>query len=184
MQAARRRGGPGVAGFHGAKTVRLKFFTVPVFGGTSATEELDRFLTGHRVVVIDKEFVPDGRGSVWALCVSYDEPGERTTSPRRGAKIDYKEVLNEREFAVYARLRDLRKTLADKEGVPAYALFNNEQLAAMVRGHVTSCTALSEIPGVGAARVEKYGERFLAVIRDSAASLDGARGKEQADASK
>ena len=51
-----------------------------------------------------------------------------------GPKIDYKEVLNEVDFAVFARLRDLRKVISDKEAIPAYSIFTNEQLAAMVTG--------------------------------------------------
>ena len=51
---------------------------------------------------------------------------------RRG-KVDFKEVLSDPEFAVFARLRALRKERADAEGVPAYALFTNEQLAEMVQ---------------------------------------------------
>lgn len=108
------RGGKGAAGFCRDETVRMKFFTIPAFGGTAAAEDLDHFLASHRIVAIDKEFVQDGRGSAWAFCVSYDEPGERPATTRRGTKIDYKDVLNEREFALYARLRELRKQMAEK----------------------------------------------------------------------
>ncbi|MEN8197428.1 MAG: HRDC domain-containing protein [Pseudomonadota bacterium] len=168
----------------GSDHVRMRFFTVPLYGGEAAAEAFNRFLAGHRIIAIDKEFVQDGRGSAWALSVSYDDAGERPPPARRAGKVDYKEILNNREFAVYARLRDLRKDLADKEGIPAYALFNNEQLAAMVQGRVTSGSALSNISGVGAARVEKYGEAFLAVLRDSVNSLNDAQDKGRADAQK
>ncbi|MBI4754199.1 MAG: HRDC domain-containing protein [Betaproteobacteria bacterium] len=46
-------------------------------------------------------------------------------------RIDYREVLNEQDFAVFADLRRLRKGLAEQDGVPAYALFTNEQLVAL-----------------------------------------------------
>jgi superfamily II DNA helicase RecQ len=59
-------------------------------------------------------------------------------------------------------LRTLRKTLADQEGVPAYALFTKEQLADMVRRPVLSLEGLAGIDGVGQARVEKYGDAFPA----------------------
>ncbi len=49
--------------------------------------------------------------------------------------------------------------------MPAYALFTNEQLAAMVRQRVATAAALAEIDGVGAARVAKYGAPFLDVLR-------------------
>ena len=57
--------------------------------------------------------------------------------------------------------------MADKEGLPAYTFFTNEQLAAMVQQRVKSLNALAEIPGVGAARVTKYGAAFLEVLKAS-----------------
>ena len=44
---------------------------------------------------------------------------------------------------MFAKLRALRKTLADREGVPAYALFTNEQLADMVRRRITTGEAMA-----------------------------------------
>ena len=97
------------------------------------------------------------------------QPESGPVSPRKG-KIDYREVFNEPDFALFARLRNLRKTLAEQEGVPAYALFTNEQLAAMVHQRVTSKAALSAIDGVGTARIDKYGEAFLALLRQQASA--------------
>jgi superfamily II DNA helicase RecQ len=48
-------------------------------------------------------------------------------------KVDYKEVLKPEEFEVFSRLRDWRKAVAEKEGVPVYVVLSNEQLADMVR---------------------------------------------------
>jgi superfamily II DNA helicase RecQ len=84
--------------------------------------------------------------------------------------VDYREVLSAAEFQVYAHLRALRKTLADRDGVPAYALFTNDQLAAMVRQRVDSAAALGRIDGVGPARVEKYGATFLDALRAALAA--------------
>jgi superfamily II DNA helicase RecQ len=80
--------------------------------------------------------------------------------------VDYKEVLNEADFAVFSRLRDLRKVIAEKEAVPAYAIFTNEQLAAMVTGKVESLTEMGKIDGIGAARIEKYGAAFLKALTE------------------
>jgi superfamily II DNA helicase RecQ len=51
--------------------------------------------------------------------------------------------------------------VAEKEGVPVYVVFTNEQLAEMVKKKVSSKAALKEIEGVGEARVEKYGDAVL-----------------------
>ena len=85
----------------------------------------------------------------------------------RRDKIDYREVLSEQDFALYAQLRNLRKALAEQEGITAYALFTNEQLAGMVTARVRSESELAKIEGVEKARLEKYGSAFLQVLKTS-----------------
>jgi superfamily II DNA helicase RecQ len=150
--------------------MQVRFFTIPIQGGEDAAEDLNRFLASQRILAIERNFVQDGSNSAWALCVSFEPAGNAAGRPppglgRRGAKIDYREILNEMDFTQFARLRSLRKDLAEAEGVPAYALFTNEQLAEMVQRRVENLAALPEIPGVGEARVEKYGARFLDLLR-------------------
>lgn len=133
--------------------------------GEQQAEELNQFLAAHRILAIDRQFIQDGPNSAWALSVTYIEPGSRPPPTIRRGKIDYREILSEPDFAVFAKLRALRKTLADREGVPAYALFTNEQLAEMVQRRVVTATGLREIQGVGEARVDRHGEAFLAILR-------------------
>jgi superfamily II DNA helicase RecQ len=158
--------------------VKYRFFTVPIHAPEPVQEELNRFCAEQRVVSVDKQFVQGAEGSFWALCVCYlDQSQGGPVSARGKDKIDYREVLNESDFALFAKLRGLRKTLAEQEGVPAYALFTNEQLAVMVRNRVTSKAALGDIEGVGPARVEKYGDAFLKLleeaVRDAVESSNG-----------
>lgn len=148
--------------------MKYRFFTVPIHAPEAVQEELNRFCAEQRVVSVDKQFVQGAEGSFWALCVCYLDQQSGPVSARGKDKIDYREVLNESDFAVFAKLRGLRKTLAEQEGVPAYALFTNEQLAVMVRNRVTSKAALGDIEGVGAARVEKYGDAFLKLLEEAA----------------
>jgi superfamily II DNA helicase RecQ len=142
--------------------MQLRFFTIPVLGGDAAADELNRFLASHRILAVDRHLAQDGSASLWAICVSYEPAGgsEGPAAPKRG-KVDYREVLSEADFAVYAALRTLRKDMAERDGVPPYALFTNEQMAEMVTRRVDSLTALRAIPGIGEARADKYGAAFL-----------------------
>lgn len=147
--------------------MKLRFFTIPIRGGGGdAADELNRFLSAHRILSVDRSFVQDGANSAWALCVSFETAEESPQVGKRG-KIDYREVLNEQDFAAFAKLRTLRKELAEKEGIPAYAVLTNEQLAEMVQRRVLTATALREIAGIGDARIEKYGEAFLRLLREA-----------------
>ena len=144
--------------------MKLAFFTVPVFHPQVAQDELNGFLASHRIVALDKNFVPDGGASSWAVCVGYLEGNAAAATAGRGGRVDYRQVLSEGDFIVYAELRSLRKEIADRDGLPAYALFTNEQLAEMVTRRAASEAALGDIPGIGKARLEKYGREFLAVL--------------------
>ena len=141
--------------------MRVQFFTVPVQDPGAEQEALNRFLDAHRVLSVDREFVTDGRQSLWCFCITYaDGEAPATSRPGKGG-IDYRQVLNEADFEIFARLRKLRKELADRDATPAYNIFNNEQLADMVRNQVDSIAGLLALGGVGQARVEKYGALFL-----------------------
>ena len=144
----------------------FEFIQIPANGQGNAKEELNQLLRGGRIASVRKEFVPNGEDSFWAFCVEYLDRSSGGTGPRGGSvpRIDYKELLSEADFARFAQLRDLRKTLAERDAVPAYSIFTNEQLAAMVTGQAASLTALGTIPGIGAARLEKYGDAFLAAL--------------------
>ena len=145
--------------------MKIRVFSVPTQNPDTAVADLNGFLGSQRIVHLERQFVDDGVNSFWSICVTYIDGGVRPATAK-GEKIDYREVLPEAEFAIYAKLRTLRKELADKEGIPAYALFTNEQMAEMVRQSVTSLDALRRIKGVGPARAEKYGEQFLRILAE------------------
>lgn len=155
--------------------MKMQFFTIPVADPEEATAALNTFLAAHRVAHVERHFIPEGANSAWSICVSYMEGEGRPPAEKRQQaaqrKIDYREVLSEPQFAVFARLRTLRKTLADQEGVPPYALFTNEQLAEMVRGPVQSLEALARLNGVGQARIEKYGAAFVDLLKEALPTL-------------
>ena len=67
-------------------------------------------------------------------------------------------------------LRACRKSLADEKGVPPYVIFHDATLFEILDKKPNSLAEMSEINGVGAAKLEKYGETFLAALRE----LDGA----------
>lgn len=144
--------------------MKLAFFSVPVFHPNAAQDELNGFIASHRIVALEKQFVPDGVASSWAVCVAYLEGNAATAPSGRGGRVDYRQVLSESDFVVYAELRALRKSIAEHDGLPAYALFTNEQLAEMVTRRATSEAALGEISGIGKARLEKYGREFIGVL--------------------
>jgi len=89
------------------------FAIVPARSPELAQAELNAFLRSHRVLTVDRRWVELGENSYWAICVDYLEPGGAGAGPqpKNGArgKIDYRERLSAEDFAIFDRLRQLRK---------------------------------------------------------------------------
>ena len=88
---------------------------------------------------------------------------EEQPEPRRRADHGLPADVNE---ALYALLKAERSTLSKKEGVPAYIIFTDAALQDMARKAPTNEMAFLAVSGVGRVKLEKYGTRFLRVIRD------------------
>lgn len=141
--------------------MKVKFFAIPALDPTEAEDELNRFLGGHRVLTIDRELATERSGTFWAVCVTYLERSATTSPSGKRSKVDYKEVLSPEDFEVFAALRLLRKEMAERDGVPAYAVFTNAQLAEMVQQRMRMVEEVGGIAGVGPSRTESYGQVFL-----------------------
>ncbi|MCW5559241.1 MAG: DNA helicase RecQ, partial [Verrucomicrobiae bacterium] len=79
-------------------------------------------------------------------------------SSGRPATIACDEVL-------FEKLRQLRKELADREGVPPYIVFGDLSLRSMARSYPATEAEFGAISGVGATKLRNYGAPFLEEIR-------------------
>jgi ATP-dependent DNA helicase RecQ len=64
----------------------------------------------------------------------------------------------------WERLRQFRKELADAEGVPPYIIFHDATLKEMLHARPRTLEQMGELPGIGHAKLERYGEQFLTVL--------------------
>ena len=75
---------------------------------------------------------------------------------------------------LFARLRQLRRLIADRLGLPPYVVFHDAALADMSAAKPATPEAFLEIKGVGEAKMARYGAAFLRVIAgDSPESAAG-----------
>lgn len=65
-----------------------------------------------------------------------------------------------------AALKDLRKSLAMRQSIPAYVVFTDATLVDMCRLKPKTQEEFMEVSGVGQAKSQRYGEVFLAVIAE------------------
>jgi len=141
-------------------TYRIFQYRLPMDG---QPDDLNAWLASHRVVSVTQHLASAAGSSLLVFIV--ETTGEPMPKPSSGPKIDYKEKFNESDFTLYSKLRDLRKQVAEQEGVPVYAIFSNAQLAEMVERRAATPADLAKIDGVGKARIEKHGSLFLALLK-------------------
>ena len=68
--------------------------------------------------------------------------------------------------ALFESLRALRKELAAAQGVPAYIVFSDKVLLEMATRRPTTLAEMLEVPGIGPAKLRRYGQVFLDLLRD------------------
>ena len=139
-------------------------FLIPLYPGSAEQEEMNRFLRGHRIVQTRKELVTNNAASHWAILVEYLDNQDKKTGEQIKSKIDYKETLNPADFSLYSKLREIRKKLAEENGLPVYAVCTNEQLAEIAKRRPLTLTECMKIEGIGQGKADKYIPAFLDCI--------------------
>ena len=95
--------------------------------------------------------------SHWAILVEYIDSQEKNTNEKQiKSKIDYKEILCTEDFSIFSKLREVRKKLAEDNGLPVYAVCTNEQLAEIAKLKPKTLTEFKKIEGIGQGKAEKY----------------------------
>ena len=89
-------------------------------------------------------------------------------NPQRQSVANYDKDL-------FARLRFLRKQIADKENIPPYIVFNDATLQEMAQYMPTSNIEMLQINGVGSIKLERFGQPFMALIQEHKAILTKAQ---------
>ena len=74
------------------------------------------------------------------------------------------QLVRGEEREQWEALRALRRKLAEEHGVPPYVIFPDSTLLEMLRSQPTSLSEMAAVSGVGARKLERYGEAFLEVL--------------------
>ncbi len=82
---------------------------------------------------------------------------------------DTTNINQESNIDLFRHLKYVRRILAEEENVPPYIVLSDYSIEELVKYLPTEKYQLFEISGFGQYKVEKYGERFVAVIREHCA---------------
>jgi ATP-dependent DNA helicase RecQ len=118
------------------------------YGGLRLTEIARPVLKGQQEIWLRRDADPAKRKT------SKAESGSRLREAFAGANED----------PLWQALKAKRMELAREQGVPPYVIFHDSTLLEMLEQRPTSLIALSQISGVGQAKLTRYGDAFLQVL--------------------
>lgn len=96
-----------------------------------------------------------------------DKKPERTKASRKApASTAVTSELTSLNYKLFDELRELRREIARKEGMPPYIVFSDKALIDMSVKLPTTKEEMLEVNGVGKAKYEKYGEAFIKVVSE------------------
>jgi ATP-dependent DNA helicase RecQ len=120
---------------------------------------------GYSVLSLNAYSWPVLRGERPVSIARAVKPARRSEDRTRAATSD---------DSLFERLRALRKRLADENGVPPYVIFHDSTLREMAEHMPLDLEQFAALAGVGQAKLDRYGERFIAAVREHLAQRQGA----------
>ncbi|MGB3045480.1 MAG: DNA helicase RecQ [Xanthobacteraceae bacterium] len=83
---------------------------------------------------------------------------------KKAARSAAPSAVTEADHDLFEALRRKRTELARAQNVPPYVIFHDKTLIELAATRPASRSAMAKVPGIGDAKLERYGEAFLAVI--------------------
>jgi ATP-dependent DNA helicase RecQ len=120
-----------------------------------------------------QESLPQGKADAETVRTPAEREA-RSTPPGTPAETLGRGSPPEASFdeALFAKLKELRKELAAKEGFPAYIIFSDASLRDMCRKLPKTLGEFLEVNGVGQLKMEKYGPVFTGLIQEYCSAAD------------
>jgi ATP-dependent DNA helicase RecQ len=175
-------------GMNSGVVQRMHFDRLPTFGvgrDTSAQDWQDYLLQmlqlGYIEIAYDEHsrvvITPTGEDVLFgrrkAELAVIDRQQQATKKPRRRLGLEIPTITipgmaptaGTEDPRLFEALRQLRKRCADEEGFPPYIVFSDKVLHALATQKPTTLEAFGYIPGIGDHKRQKYGTRFLELIK-------------------
>ncbi len=125
-------------------------------------------VAGHGSLMLGPNVRPVLRGEEKVLLRR--DPGRGKTKKDRSS--ERRTVLDSpQDEALFQALRARRLDLAKEQGVPPYVIFHDATLVEIAKAKPGTLTALGELPGIGASKLDRYGREFLAVVTEFVAGV-------------
>lgn len=147
--------------------MQVKLFTISLTDDGSALEEMNQFLRVHKIIDMTQHFYSNENGASLTYSIRYLGKANAPVAVTPGftgqfrEKIDYMQVLDSDTFVVFAKMREVRKAIAKEDGVAAYAVFTDAEMAELAKLPTISLATMQSVKGIGEKKIAKFGERFI-----------------------
>jgi ATP-dependent DNA helicase RecQ len=117
-------------------------------GGLSLSEEARPILRGEQKIMLRRDIA-------------------QKRAVRKSRTATAAAAMSEGGASLFEKLRAARASLAKEQGVPPYVVFHDTTLRAMAEKRPETLEAFSGLPGIGKAKLDRYGAHFLKVIAEA-----------------
>lgn len=121
---------------------------------------LTQNIAQHSALQLTESARPVLRGEV---NVKLAEP--RIITKKSNKALSPKVLISQYDKLLFAKLRKLRKSIADEENIPPYVVFNDATLLEMAKYQPAQASEMLNINGVGHRKLERFGKPFLMLIQ-------------------
>lgn len=163
--------------------MKVKVFTLQWNSAGFDDSDVQAFLETRTAIDVTEHFFVHEKTPVLTLVVTYRDGGARKAASHTSnrSKDDPTTDLTSEERQRYEALRTWRNQHARKVGRPPYAVFTNRQAVEIARRRPASRVELGEIAGIGASRIDEFGDELVAVLASMARATSTPPKKPEAD---
>ena len=140
--------------------MQIKLFTVLIGDSGTALQEMNTFLKSNKILEVENKLIRNENGAYWSFCVRYIEQTFIPTSDSK-ARVDYRQLLDGPTFQKFSNLREIRKKVSIDEGISAFIVFTDEELAELAKLEEISIKNMLGIKGIGEKKVERFAKYFI-----------------------
>ena len=159
--------------------VKVRVFTLvwcPEAGGFD-DEELTSFLGDRAAIDVFEHFFFHENTPILVLVITYRDGAPVARAQKASGRApardhDPARELTADEMLRYDALRSWRNQHARKTGRPPYVVFTNRHAVEIARKLPSTRAELADVQGIGASRVEDYGDELLAFLGSLSATVE------------
>lgn len=166
--------------------MKIKVFTIRIESNFREEDEriTNEFMENYKILKTASSF--SEVNNCWSILVYYSDTNdkneknyltksdkEHNDSEHVSKKIGItkedleKQPLDELEIHIVNNLKEYRNSIASQKNLPSYMILSNNNIFSIARFKPLNISALAQIQGFGAQKIDSYGDDIISIINSS-----------------